>query len=155
EVTRSGTASRASGALRRGDIYGKTGTTNDAVDAWFAGFQKNLAAVVWVGYDNPRSLGDREFGGGLALPAWIDLMSVALKNQPISEISAPEQGLKYEDGDWTFEEYAGGAGVRFIGSSEAAAAAASAASAASAAAAASAFWSSVAASAALPSPGSR
>lgn len=155
EVTRSGTAARASGALRRGDVYGKTGTTNDAVDAWFAGFQKSLAAVVWVGYDNPRSLGDREFGGGLALPAWIDLMSVALKNQPISEISAPEQGLVYEDGDWSFEEYASGAGVRFIGSSEAAAAAASAASAASAAAAASAFWSSVAASAALPSPGSR
>ncbi|MBB4844004.1 penicillin-binding protein 1A [Paucibacter oligotrophus] len=133
EVTRSGTAARASGALRRSDIYGKTGTTNDSVDAWFAGYQKNLAAVVWVGYDNPRSLGDREFGGGLAMPAWIDLMAVALKNVPISEIAPPAEGLLHSDGDWSFEEFAGEAGVRYLGSNtEAVAAAASAASAAAA-----------------------
>lgn len=133
EVTRSGTAARASGALRRGDIYGKTGTTNDSVDAWFAGYQKNLAAVVWVGYDNPRSLGDREFGGGLAMPAWIDLMAVALKNVPISEIAPPAEGLLHNGGDWSFEEFAGEAGVRYLGSNaEAVAAAASAASGAAA-----------------------
>ncbi|MDC8786885.1 penicillin-binding protein 1A [Roseateles koreensis] len=125
EVARSGTAARASAQLRRGDVYGKTGTTNDSVDAWFAGFQKNLAAVVWVGYDNPHSLGDREFGGGLALPAWIDLMTVALKNQPINEISPPAEGLVYVDGDWSFEEFAGTAGVRSIGTPSAAEASAS------------------------------
>jgi penicillin-binding protein 1A len=56
------------GHLKRPDLYGKTGTTNDSMDAWFAGFQPGLVAVVWIGYDNPRKLGDRETGGGLALP---------------------------------------------------------------------------------------
>ncbi len=60
EVTRSGTAARAQATLKRPDIYGKTGTTNDAMDAWFAGYQQSLAAVVWIGYDTPRKLGDRE-----------------------------------------------------------------------------------------------
>jgi len=109
EVTRSGTAARAQGQLRRPDLYGKTGTTNDAVDAWFAGFQPALAAVVWIGYDQPRSLGERESGGGLALPVWIDFMSVALKGQPVREIE-PVGGLLQVDGDWHFEEFAGEAG---------------------------------------------
>ena len=114
EVTRSGTAARAQAQLRRPDLYGKTGTTNDSVDAWFAGFQPGLAAVVWIGYDQPRGLGDRESGGGLALPVWIDFMSVALKNQPVREI-APVDGVIQVDGDWRFEEFAGEAGVKTLG----------------------------------------
>ena len=90
EVTRSGTAARAQATLKRSDIYGKTGTTNDAMDAWFAGYQKNLAAVVWIGYDNPRKLGDRETGGGLSLPVWISFMETALRNMPVAEPTVPE-----------------------------------------------------------------
>lgn len=60
EVTRAGTAARAQATLKRPDLYGKTGTTNDSVDAWFAGFQPTIAAVTWIGYDTPRNLGSRE-----------------------------------------------------------------------------------------------
>jgi penicillin-binding protein 1A len=122
EVTRSGTAARAGAALRRGDIYGKTGTTNDAVDAWFAGFHPTLAAVVWMGYDQPRSLGERESGGGLALPAWVELMAEALKGVPVRELT-PVEGVVHQDGDWRFEEFAGSAGVSAISDAEAAASA--------------------------------
>jgi penicillin-binding protein 1A len=82
EVTRSGTAAKAQAQLRRPDLYGKTGTTNDVVDAWFAGFQPNLVAVVWFGYDTPRSLGTQASGGSLALPAWIQFMGTALRGEP-------------------------------------------------------------------------
>ena len=82
EVTRSGTAARAQATLKRPDLYGKTGTTNDSMDAWFAGFQPTLAAVTWIGYDTPRKLGDRETGGGLSLPVWISFMEHALKGVP-------------------------------------------------------------------------
>ena len=81
EVTRSGTAASAKRALGRGDIYGKTGTTNDSMDAWFAGYHPSLVAVVWIGYDTPRKLGDRETGGGLALPVWIEYMAHALEGR--------------------------------------------------------------------------
>ena len=114
EVARSGTAARAQAQLRRPDIYGKTGTTNESFDAWFAGFQPGLAAVVWIGYDQPRGLGDRESGGGLALPVWIDFMSVALRGVPVNEI-APVAGVLQVDGDWRFEEFALDGGVREIG----------------------------------------
>ena len=114
EVARSGTAARAQSQLRRPDIYGKTGTTNDSFDAWFAGFQPGLAAVVWIGYDQPRSLGDRESGGGLALPVWIDFMSAALRGVPVKEI-APVAGVVQVDGEWRFEEFALDGGVREIG----------------------------------------
>jgi penicillin-binding protein 1A len=89
EVTRSGTAARAQAALKRPDLYGKTGTTNDAVDAWFAGFQPDRVAVVWMGHDEPRSLGARESGGGLALPVWIDYMQHVLKDVPVRELQPP------------------------------------------------------------------
>ncbi|MDT8998891.1 PBP1A family penicillin-binding protein [Paucibacter sp. APW11] len=116
EVALRGTAARASAALKRYDLYGKTGTTNDAVDAWFAGFHKTLTAVVWIGYDSPRSLGERETGGGAAMPAWIDFMAVALRNAPPAEIGPPSEGLlRQADGDWVFEEFAGDAGIRSIG----------------------------------------
>jgi len=114
EVTRSGTAAKARVALKRDDIYGKTGTTNDSMDAWFAGYHRNLAAVVWIGYDTPRKLGDRETGGGLSLPVWISFMETALKNMPVMDAIAPE-GVLYVNGDWYFEEYAKGSGVTSLG----------------------------------------
>jgi penicillin-binding protein 1A len=107
EVTRSGTAARAQAQLKRTDLYGKTGTTNDAVDAWFAGFQPSVAAVVWMGYDNPRSLGSRESGGGLSLPIWMDYMRQALQGVPVQEPEAPE-GLMQVDGEWVYSELAAG-----------------------------------------------
>ena len=114
EVTRSGTAAKARVALKRDDIYGKTGTTNDSMDAWFAGYHRNLTAVVWIGYDTPRKLGDRETGGGLSLPVWINFMETALKNMPIMDAIAPE-GVLYANGDWYYDEYAKGGGVTSLG----------------------------------------
>ena len=114
EVTRSGTAARAQATLKRPDLYGKTGTTNDSMDAWFAGYQPTLTAVTWIGYDTPRKLGDRETGGGLSLPVWISFMEHALKGVPVTEISAPE-GVTNTGGDWAYEEYAKGAGVSNLG----------------------------------------
>ena len=114
EVTRSGTAARAQALLKRADVYGKTGTTNDSHDAWFCGYQHDLVAVVWMGYDNPRKLGDRETGGGLSLPVWIDYMSVALKGRPESE-PLPPDGVVNIGGEWYFEEYTQGGGVSSVG----------------------------------------
>ncbi len=114
EVTRSGTAARAQSALNRVDVYGKTGTTNDSNDAWFAGWQKRLVTVVWMGYDQPRKLGDRETGGGLALPVWIDFAGTVLKGVPVEEPAVPE-GVLTVGGEWYYEEYARGAGVASLG----------------------------------------
>ncbi len=114
DVTRSGTASRAQAALKRTDIAGKTGTTNDSIDAWFAGYQPNLVAVVWMGYDTPRNLGARETGGGLSLPIWINYMQSALKGAPVAEIRPPE-GVVKVGGDWYYEEYARGGGISNLG----------------------------------------
>jgi len=113
EVTRSGTAARAQATLKRPDIYGKTGTTNDSMDAWFAGYQHSVVAVVWIGYDTPRKLGTGETGGGLSLPVWIDYMSYALKGVPVDEPAVPE-GVVNHGGEWFYDEYAGTAGVRSI-----------------------------------------
>ncbi len=117
EVTRSGTAARAQATLKRQDIYGKTGTTNDSMDAWFAGWHANVVAVVWIGYDNPKKLGDRETGGGLALPVWIEYMAQALKGTPLKEAAAPD-GVVNVGGDWIYDEYANGAGVVSLGLDE-------------------------------------
>lgn len=114
EVTRSGTAARAQATLKRPDIYGKTGTTNDSMDAWFAGFQPTLTAVTWIGYDTPRKLGDRETGGGLSLPVWISYMQHALQNVPIAE-PTPPAGLTHEGGEWFYSEYSRGGGVSSLG----------------------------------------
>ncbi len=114
EVTRAGTAAKAQAALKRRDIYGKTGTTNDSHDAWFAGWQKNVVAVVWMGYDEPRKLGDRETGGGLSLPVWIDYMATVLKGVPVAELIPPE-GVVNLAGEWYYEEFARGAGVSSLG----------------------------------------
>lgn len=114
EVTRSGTAARAQAVLKRPDLYGKTGTTNDVVDAWFAGFQGERVAVVWVGYDSPRSLGSHLSGASLALPVWIDYMATALKDVPIRELAAPEDVLRV-DGHWRYSEWALGGAIASLG----------------------------------------
>lgn len=114
EVTRAGTAARAQATLKRPDIYGKTGTTNDSMDAWFAGYQATMTAIVWIGYDTPRKLGDRETGGGLALPVWIELMQHALKGVPVQEPEPPE-GVVNVGGSWVYDEYTHGAGVGSLG----------------------------------------
>lgn len=115
EVTRSGTAAKAQATLKRPDVYGKTGTTNDSMDAWFAGYQPTLAAVTWIGYDTPRKLGDRETGGGLSLPVWISFMETALKNVPVMEPEPPE-GIVHLNNEWYFDEFAKNAGVGAVGS---------------------------------------
>ena len=114
EVARSGTAAKAQSTLKRPDLYGKTGTTNDSVDAWFAGFQPSLAAVTWIGYDTPRNLGSRETGGGLSLPIWISFMERALKGVPVAEMPVPE-GVVNSGGEWYFNEYARSGGVSALG----------------------------------------
>ena len=116
-VTRSGTAALAQATLKRPDLYGKTGTTNDSMDAWFAGFQPTITAVTWIGYDTPHKLGDRETGGGLSLPVWIRFMEYALKNVPVMEPDAPE-GVVYSGGEWFYDEYAKGGGISSLGLGE-------------------------------------
>ncbi len=91
DVVRMGTATKAM-RLKRNDLAGKTGTTNEFVDAWFAGFQPTLVAIAWMGFDQPKTLGRNETGGSAALPIWIDYMSVALKNVP-EEVFTPPPGV--------------------------------------------------------------
>lgn len=109
-----GTAAAARKALNRPDIYGKTGTTNDSIDTWFAGFQPTQVAIVWIGYDAPRKLGDNETGGGLALPIWIEYMKHALNGVPVVQYPVPE-GLVNVGDEWLYDEYAHGAGVSAVG----------------------------------------
>ncbi len=116
EIARSGTAARAQQVLKRTDLFGKTGTTNDAIDTWFAGFHPTVTAVVWMGYDTPRSLGDRETGGGLSLPVWISFMETALRDVPVTAYTAPA-GVVNVGGEWYYEEFAAGGGVATLGMS--------------------------------------
>jgi penicillin-binding protein 1A len=104
EVTKTGTAASARAKLGRSDIAGKTGTTNDSHDAWFAGYNPKIVAIAWIGFDRPASLGDRETGGGLALPMWISYMSVALKDKPQEAREVPS-GVIQADGDWAIPEF--------------------------------------------------
>jgi penicillin-binding protein 1A len=87
------------------------------MDGWFAGYGGNLVAVAWMGYDQPRSLGNREFGSTLALPIWTDYMRDALRRTPEAARPAPE-GLVQTDGDWMYQEYASGNAVRSLGVEE-------------------------------------
>jgi penicillin-binding protein 1A len=117
-------AQRGTGAktnvLKRTDLGGKTGTTNDSRDAWFAGYQHTLTAIAWIGYDNPRSLGDRETGGGLALPVWIDYMSRALKGVPEYKMPMPD-GVTELGSELYFDDFTPGHGfVATVGISQAA-----------------------------------
>ena len=81
-VAMKGTGRRAYNALKRTDMGVKTGTTNDALDAWFAGYAGNLVAVGWMGYDQPKSLGSNAYGAGLVLPVWVEYMKAVLKDVP-------------------------------------------------------------------------
>ncbi|MCE4537535.1 PBP1A family penicillin-binding protein [Pelomonas sp. P7] len=114
-VAREGTAAKASSLLGRWDLYGKTGTTNDAVDAWFCGFQASRVGAVWIGYPQPRSLGERETGGGLALPVWASTMAVALRGQPNMQLTPPSEGLTRVGDDWFYSEFAGDLAIARIG----------------------------------------
>ncbi|WP_370653293.1 penicillin-binding protein 1A [Lacisediminimonas sp.] len=113
DVVKQGTATKAL-ALKRTDLAGKTGTTNDSIDAWFAGYQPSLVGVAWIGYDQPRNLGNRETGGGVALPIWISYMEKALKSVPNATIPAPE-GLIMSGGDYYYSEYPPSNSVRSLG----------------------------------------
>ena len=89
DVVERGTATRAK-QLNRTDLAGKTGTTNDHVDAWFCGYQTDLVAVAWIGFDNPKSLGEHETGGRAALPIWVNYMGKVLQNVPMSPPISPQ-----------------------------------------------------------------
>jgi penicillin-binding protein 1A len=117
DVVRSGTGYMASQKLGRKDLAGKTGTTNDAMDGWFAGYGSDIVAVAWMGYDQPRSLGSREFGGTLALPIWTDYMRHALRGRPEMQRTVPA-GMAHVDGDWMYQEYVNGDAVRSLGIEE-------------------------------------
>ncbi|MEN2473525.1 MULTISPECIES: penicillin-binding protein 1A [unclassified Burkholderia] len=107
-VAQRGTGARTN-VLKRTDLAGKTGTTNDSHDAWFAGYQHTLAAIAWIGYDNPRSLGDRETGGGLSLPVWIDYMGAALKGVPEFKPTVPD-GVESLGSELYFTDFTPGHG---------------------------------------------
>ena len=89
DVVRRGTATRAAAALKRGDLAGKTGTTNDYIDAWFCGYQPTVVGIAWIGFDQPRRMGNGETGSTAALPIWISYMERALKGVPESWQEAP------------------------------------------------------------------
>lgn len=103
-----GTAARSSSTLKRQDLGAKTGTSNDYRDAWFCGYQKTRTACVWMGYDQPKKLGNRETGGVAAQPIWIDYMKTALKNAPIDKRTPPPYLLNITrdngEQDWVYME---------------------------------------------------
>jgi penicillin-binding protein 1A len=105
QVIKTGTGKNVTKKLKRGDLAGKTGTTNNFRDAWFSGFNQDVVTTVWVGFDQPRNLGDRESGTRAALPIWIDYMSVALAGKPEKLWAAPENvitvSVNYETGSPT------------------------------------------------------
>jgi penicillin-binding protein 1A len=113
DVVRYGTAAKAGQVLKRPDLSGKTGTTNDSIDAWFAGYQPHLVAIAWIGYDQPKNLGNKETGGGLALPIWIGYMQKALKNVPVEERPLP-QGLVQLGEEYYYAENPPGSGVQTL-----------------------------------------
>ena len=111
DVVKHGTGIRAM-QLGRQDLAGKTGTTSDSIDAWFCGFQPTVVGIAWMGFDQPRSLGDRETGGGAALPIWMGYMEKVLKNVPEAEYTMPDDMVVarinekgYRDANGTREEY--------------------------------------------------
>ena len=112
DVVRYGTATKAL-SLKRSDLAGKTGTTNDSIDAWFAGYQNKLVGIAWIGYDQPKNLGNKETGGGLALPIWISYMQKALKDVPVEEREVPANMIKVGE-DYYYAENPPGAGVQSL-----------------------------------------
>ncbi len=88
DVIKRGTGRRAL-AMGRSDLAGKTGTTNESKDSWFSGYNADYMTTVWSGFDQPVTLGRREFGGTVALPIWMDYMSAALKDKPAHTLPEP------------------------------------------------------------------
>jgi penicillin-binding protein 1A len=133
DVVRYGTAARAS-QLGRSDIAGKTGTTNDQRDGWFAGYNPDLVAVAWIGFDQPRSLGPGETGSQAALPIWMEFMAKALRNLPQKSFTLPagvitaqisaETGAPVAEGEaggiseYFYQEYAPSQGLSIPGGND-------------------------------------
>jgi len=114
-VVKSGTGFKAHQALKRDDLYGKTGTTNDSFDTWFAGFQPTMVGIAWIGYDTPRQLGVRgETGGSLSLPIWVGFMQTALQGVPVTQPAEPP-GVVSVDGEWYFDDFTPGHNVASLG----------------------------------------
>ena len=113
EVTTSGTGASASQKLGRHDLAGKTGTSSDAFDGWFAGYSGSTTAVAWMGFDEPRSLGTHEFGATAALPIWIDYMRVNLAKQP-NCVPTPPPGVSMARGDWVMDAFSDNTATRSI-----------------------------------------
>lgn len=113
DVVRSGTGYIAGQRLGRSDLAGKTGTTNDSMDGWFAGYGRDVVGVAWMGYDQPRTLGSREFGSTLALPIWVEYMRTALRGKTEIQSAVPS-GLTQVDGDWMYSEYINGDSVKSV-----------------------------------------
>ncbi|MEO8171296.1 MAG: penicillin-binding transpeptidase domain-containing protein, partial [Oxalobacteraceae bacterium] len=113
DVVSHGTATKAL-VLKRSDLAGKTGTTNDSIDAWFAGYQPKLVGIAWMGFDKPRNMGNRETGGGLALPIWINYMQKIINTLPVEERPIPN-GIITANGDYYYAENPPGTGVQSLG----------------------------------------
>ena len=114
-VVRNGTGAKAWQALKREDLHGKTGTTNDSIDTWFAGFASTRVGVAWIGYDTPRQLGVRgETGGSLSLPIWTGYMQAALQGVPAAPVPVPA-GVVQAEGEWYYDDYAPGRGIASLG----------------------------------------
>src|SRR5699024_7456849 len=110
-----GTGARASSTLKRNDIAGKTGTTNDSHDAWFAGYTPDLVGIAWMGFDRPRSLGSGETGGGAALPIWINAMREPLSAFSQKSLGDLPKGLSRINGDFYYDEFPPGKAIERVG----------------------------------------
>ena len=109
-----GTAARAHAVLKR-IVAGKTGTTNDSMDAWFSGYTSGLEGTAWLGYDQPKTLGARETGGGVALPIWLGYMQETVKDLPMPTPRPMPDGLLTVNGELYFKEYPPGQAVASLG----------------------------------------
>ncbi|CAG2152316.1 Penicillin-binding protein 2D [Cupriavidus yeoncheonensis] len=114
-VVDDGTGAGVRRYLHREDVAGKTGTTNDAADGWFAGYAGNVVTVAWMGFDDNHTLGAREFGATTALPIWASYMEGRLAGMPMVD-AAPPSGVVRSAGDWMYAEYAqGNQGIASLG----------------------------------------
>jgi penicillin-binding protein 1A len=113
DVARYGTGARAS-SLGRSDVAGKTGTTNDSHDAWFSGYGGGIVGIAWIGFDQPKPLGERETGGGLALPIWLDYMASVLKGLPTTDREPPADVVTI-DGEYYLQQFQPGQGLASLG----------------------------------------
>ncbi|MDY0271145.1 MAG: PBP1A family penicillin-binding protein [Advenella sp.] len=114
-VARNGTAARTQATLKRPDIGGKTGTTNQSFDAWFAGYTPKMVGIAWLGFDQPRSLGDRETGGGAAMPIWLDYMAKVLPSIPVTKQGPLPNGLTKAGNNFYYSEFPTGQAITNLG----------------------------------------